>query len=99
MDVCELSLATVLVDSLVDVPLRHFCEGTEAELQRVCRTGMDIEQPLIQSRLVHEPGLAAHGGERRIIRMRRESHPSFLRHREYFVKKTPQTSPKFFRGN
>ena len=69
MQVGDLSLPAVAVDSVVNVPFRHFSESSHAEFQCVAAARDQIKQALIHVRLIDQTRLAAHGGHGRIVRV------------------------------
>ncbi len=87
MHVTNPVLAAIIFNTLINVAFGHLGEGAEAEFESVRRTGRQINEALIKMRLINQPGLAAHEGQGRIIRMGGEFDPRFFRDRSYFTQK------------
>src|SRR5437870_13693636 len=67
MQVGDLSLPAVAVDSVVNVPFRHFSESSHAELQCVAAAWDQIKQALVNVWLMDQTRFAAHGWQWRIV--------------------------------
>src|SRR5262245_54289798 len=60
---------------------------------------MQIDETLIQLRLINQAGLAAQRWQRRIVRMRRQANARALRNRQHFLEETIESPPELFGGN
>jgi hypothetical protein len=94
VDVGNLSLPAVLVDRLIHVPLGHLGERADAELQRIGRAWPAINQLLVKLRPIDQPGVPAHRGRRRIVRMSRELHAGLLSDGNQLVEKIAEPLPQ-----
>jgi len=53
------ALAAVLPDGFVNVALGHLGKRSQTEFERIGGAGRDVEQPLVELRLINQPRLAA----------------------------------------
>ena len=94
MHVTEALLRAVLLGGAVDIALGHLGERADAELQRVGRARVQVDEFLVELRLVNEAGLAAHERQRRIVGMRGEFHAGLLGHGEDLLEETIESVPE-----
>ena len=97
VDVGEFVSASVTIDVLVDVAFGHFGQGADAELQRVARRGVKVQEFLEEVGLIDKARLAAHRGRGRIIRMGGEGDAAFFGNRDDRVEKVLGALPKLIR--
>ena len=99
MDVGDLGLPAVAINSIVNIAFGHFGQRAEAEFEGVAWARSPVDEALVEMRQVHEPGLASHRRGGRIVGMGCKGDACFFRNRNERVEKFAVPPPQFLLRN